>query len=225
MLGDVTARQMAARAGGGRGEGATMDGERETWTTGEFGRSHAGAVGVLLADGTVPAPVIFDASSSGNSSRVSDWSVYDGRRFHGPRAAALRGVCSCGWSGPERPLDWAAIGDQDLWLAADQTADDCYQDWDAHTADVALTAIPVPEAVTHLLEQVEQAIEELAKTSPLAAVRATRRLEVLATETGYWAARNALQDATPQQAAAALGLDVEAARGHLARLGRLSLYR
>ncbi|MYR88696.1 hypothetical protein GTY41_28215 [Streptomyces sp. SID685] len=29
-------------------------GERETWTTGEFGSSHAGAVGVLLADGTVP---------------------------------------------------------------------------------------------------------------------------------------------------------------------------
>lgn len=31
-------------------------GERETWTTKEFDSSHEGAVGVLLADGTVPAP-------------------------------------------------------------------------------------------------------------------------------------------------------------------------
>lgn len=36
---------------------AMGDGERETWTTDEFGSAHAGAVGVLLADGTVPPPV------------------------------------------------------------------------------------------------------------------------------------------------------------------------
>ncbi|MCX5129979.1 hypothetical protein OG898_28345 [Streptomyces sp. NBC_00193] len=30
------------------------EGRRETWTTEEFGSSHSGAAGVLLADGTVP---------------------------------------------------------------------------------------------------------------------------------------------------------------------------
>ncbi|MCX4632043.1 hypothetical protein [Streptomyces sp. NBC_01443] len=35
-------------------------GERETWTTEEFGTSHEGTVGVLLADGSVPGPAYFD---------------------------------------------------------------------------------------------------------------------------------------------------------------------
>src|SRR4051794_13931402 len=47
-----------------RCERGVMD-ERETWTTEEFGTSHKGAVGVLLADGTAPKPVFFDTGSSG----------------------------------------------------------------------------------------------------------------------------------------------------------------
>ncbi|MFI0901576.1 hypothetical protein [Streptomyces sp. NPDC020983] len=196
-----------------------MGATRETWTTEEFGPAHAGAVGVLLADGTVPAPVVLDMASGGSASSVSEWSIYDGRRFHGPRAAALRGVCSCGWTGPEHELDWDAIGDEELWLAGARTADASTRDWDTHAEDVARTAIPVPETVTHLLAQLETEIEQLAKTSPLAAVRAARRLEVLATDVGYWAARDALQDATSDQAATALGLDEDTARRHLTRLG------
>jgi hypothetical protein len=82
-----------------RREGAM--GERETWTTEEFGSSHEGAVGVLLADGTVPAPVFFGMNSGGGGQSVSQWSVYDGGFAHVPQAAALRAGVAQGtsWTG------------------------------------------------------------------------------------------------------------------------------
>ncbi|MFI0904280.1 H-X9-DG-CTERM domain-containing protein [Streptomyces sioyaensis] len=80
-------------------------GERETWTTEEFGSSHTGAVGVLLADGSVPAPVFFGTSCSAGGQSVSQWSVYDGESAHGPRAAALRARCVPA-AGMARSTDW-----------------------------------------------------------------------------------------------------------------------
>ncbi|MEW1721633.1 hypothetical protein [Streptomyces sp. NPDC093109] len=198
--------------------------ERETWTTEEFGASHEGAVGVLLADGTVPGPVLVEMNSSGSGRSVSEWSAYDGRLGHGPRAAVLRAVCSCGWTGTEHRLDWDEIGDQDLFDADLAAPDACSQEWDEHTDEVAMSAIPLPETFTDLLGQVEKEIEKLAKTSPLAALRAARRLEVTAVETSYWPARDAQQDTTTEQAAAALGLNEDAARKLLARFGRWSPY-
>lgn len=200
-------------------------GERETWTTEEFGSSHAGAIGVLLADGSVPAPVFFGTSSSAGGQSVSQWSVYDGGSAHRPRAAALRAVCSCGWNGPEHQLDWDAIGERKLTEAADGTADTCLEDWDAHTAEVEHSTIPLPETVTALLAQLQEEIEKLAKTSPLAAVRAARRLEVTAVQVGYWPAHEARRDTTAEQAAAALGLTEDAARKLMARFGGWSPYR
>ncbi|MFF0383027.1 hypothetical protein [Streptomyces sp. NPDC004286] len=141
--------------------------ERETWTTSEFGASHEGAVGVLLADGTVPAAVFFDAGSSGGGASVTQWSVYDGRPGYGPRAGTLRAVCSCGWTGEERPLAWKEIGEEELATAGVGVADSCMQDWDTHTADVDTSAVALPQPVTDLLEQLESEIEKLAKTSPL----------------------------------------------------------
>ncbi|MFF3748510.1 hypothetical protein [Streptomyces kronopolitis] len=199
-------------------------GERKTWTTEEFGSSHEGAVGVLLADGTVPAPVLAVMSSGTGGGSISEWSVYDGALAHGPRAAALRAVCSCGWSGPEHQLDWDAIGEQKLIEAAQGTADTCLEDWDAHTVDVEQKAIPLPEMVTVLLTQLHGEIEKLARTSPLAAVRAARRLEVTAAQVGYWAAHDARRDATAAQAAAALGLNEDDARKLMARFGCWSPY-
>ncbi|MGX1855195.1 hypothetical protein OIU91_40240 [Streptomyces sp. NBC_01456] len=199
-------------------------GERETWTTEEFGSSHAGAVGVLLADGSVPASVFFGMNSGGGGRSVSEWSVYDGRFAYGPRAAALRAVCSCGWNGPEHELDWDMIGERKLIEAAGGTADTCAQDWDAHTVEVEQSAIPLPETVTALLAQLQEEIEKLAKTSPLAAVRAARRLEVAAGQVGYGPAHEARQDTTAEQAAAALGLTEEAARKLMARFGGWSPY-
>ncbi|MFI1304050.1 hypothetical protein [Streptomyces sioyaensis] len=200
-------------------------GERETWTTEEFGSSHEGAVGVLLADGSVPASVFFGMSSGVGGESVSQWSVYDGASAHGPRAAALRAVCSCGWNGPERRLDWGVIGERKLIEAAGGTADTCMEDWDAHTAEVEESAIALPEAVTALLAQLQEEVEKLAKTSPLAAVRAARRLEVTAGQVGYWPAHDARRDTTVEQAAAALGLNEDAARKLMARFGGWSPYR
>ncbi|WP_241253656.1 hypothetical protein [Streptomyces sp. W1SF4] len=198
----------------------TMEDDRETWTTEEFGRSHAGSVGVLLPDGSVPPPALFDTGSGPDVHQSSHWSVYDGRFPHVPRAAALRGVCSCGWTGPEHALDWEVIGGQDLEDAADEQADACCQDWDDHTTDVEAATIPLPETVTSLLTQLEAEIGKLAETSPLAAVRAVRRIETTARRAGYWASRYTQQDSTPARAAAALGLTEAAARSELARLLR-----
>ncbi|MEV5480016.1 MULTISPECIES: hypothetical protein [Streptomyces] len=200
-------------------------GEREAWTTEEFGSSHEGAVGVLLADGTVPAPVFFDAGSGVGGQSVSQWSVYDGRITHGPQAAALRAVCSCGWNGREHKLDWDAIGEQKLIEAAHGTADTCMEDWDTHTTEVEQSAIPLPETVTALLVQLQEEVEKLAKSSPLAAVRAARRLEVTAGRVGYWPAHDARRDTTAAKAAAALGLNEDAARKLMARFGGWSSYR
>ncbi|WP_031080365.1 hypothetical protein [Streptomyces sp. NRRL S-118] len=199
--------------------------ERETWTTEEFGTSHEGAVGVLLADGTVPAPVVLDMSSGGGGQPVAQWSIYSGRIAHGPRAAALRAVCSCGWTGSEHPLDWDEIGEHDLAEAGAGTADRCMQDWDAHTTEVEASAVPLPETITTLLAQLEEEIEKLAKTSPLAALRAARRMEVTAAQVGYWPAHDARRETPAEQAAAALGLNESAANTLLARFGRFSPYR
>lgn len=134
-------------------------------------------------------------------------------------------MCSCGWSGPEHPLDWDEIGDRALAEAAETVADGCTREWDAHTEDVERSAIPLPEAVSVLLEQLHAELEKPEKTSPLAAVRAARRLEVTAVETGYWAAHGSRGDATVEQAAAALGLSQNETRRTLARFGRWSPYR
>lgn len=197
-------------------------GRRETWTTEEFGTSHAGAVGVLLADGTVPDSVYFDSGSGSGGEAVAQWSVYDGRFTCPSRAASLRAVCSCGWAGPAHRLDWGAIGDQDLVDGGDEQADACARDWDEHTAEVEARTVPLPESVTTLLERLEEEIGKLTKTSPVAAVRAARRLEVAAERMGYWAARSTANDLDAAQAAAHLGLDENATRTLMARFGRWS---
>ncbi|MEU9559416.1 hypothetical protein [Streptomyces fumanus] len=202
-------------------------GERESWTTEEFGASHEGAVGVLLADGSVPDPVCIDMTSAGSGREVSQWSVYDGGGgvVRAPRAAALRAVCSCGWSGPPHPLPWEEFGEQDLAEAGGDVADTCAQEWDVHIVEVERSAITVPEPLAELLARVESEIEKLARTTPLAALRAARRLEVIAAQTAYWPALDAGRDATGEQTAAALGLNEDAAHDLLARFGRLSHYR
>ncbi|MFF2198650.1 hypothetical protein [Streptomyces sp. NPDC058157] len=202
-----------------------MADDRETWTTEEFGTSHEGWVGVLLDDGIVPQPAVFDTGSGPDVHRSSHWSVYDGHFAHVPRAAALRGVCSCGWAGPEHPVDWEAADGQDMEDAAADQAEACCDDWDGHTAAVEAATIPLPETVTALLEQLEAEIGKLGTSSPLAAVRAVRRLEAAGRQAGYWAARCAQHDATPRQAATALGLTEGAARRELARLGRWNRYQ
>ncbi|MFD9302143.1 hypothetical protein ACFWCB_05475 [Streptomyces sp. NPDC060048] len=119
---------------------------------------------MLLADGTIPDPVYFDSASGSRGEAVSQWSVYDGHWPHTPRAAALRAVCSCGWTGPEHRLDWTAIGDQDLVEGGGKQADACDRDWEGHTTQVEATTVPLPETVTTLLARLEEEIELLTKT-------------------------------------------------------------
>ncbi|MFJ3842261.1 hypothetical protein ACIPY6_43215 [Streptomyces sp. NPDC090054] len=198
--------------------------DQDSWTTEEFGTSHEGWVGVLLAEGSVPAPVYFDSGSGSAGRSVTRWSVYDGRSPRIPRAAVLRAVCSCGWTGPEHRLDRASIAGEILEESGDEQADACERDWDGHTARVEASAIPLPDSVTVLLERLEEEIEKLTRTSPVAAVRAARRLEVMAERVGYWAARGTRADLTTAQAAAALGVDERAAMRLMSRLGRWSPY-
>ncbi|MFF1415830.1 hypothetical protein ACFVX6_39690 [Streptomyces sp. NPDC058289] len=56
-----------------------------------------------------------------------------------------------------------------------------------------------------LLERLEEEINRLTKTSPVAGVRAARRMEVVAERVGYWAARGTAADLDTVQAAALLG--------------------
>ncbi|MEU7088415.1 hypothetical protein [Streptomyces achromogenes] len=75
-----------------------------------------------------------------------------------------------------------------------------------------------------LLARVESEIEKLARTTPLAALRAARRLEVIAVQTAYWPALDVSRNATGEQTAAALGLNEDAAQDLLARFARLRRY-
>lgn len=83
---------------------------------------------------------------------------------------------------------------QDLDNGAEHQADACFRDWEGHTVQVEASAVPLPESVTTPLEQLEKEIDAPTKTSPVAAVRASHRLEVTAERVGYWAARGTAAD-------------------------------
>ncbi|GAA1592889.1 hypothetical protein [Streptomyces globosus] len=196
----------------------------ESWTTEEYGRSHEGRVGVLLADGAVPGPVYFDGISVSGST-VRHWSVYDGSDHpRRPQAHALRAECACGWKGRPRTVDWEAAGDLPFREHGSRTAEWCLEDWDQHTTAVHQTTIPLPAELRALLEDVAAAIEKLAEDAPVAAVKAARELEVIAARTAHWPAHQARAE-DPETVAAALGLNAGETRALLARFGGWSPYR
>ncbi|GHF77266.1 hypothetical protein GCM10018790_64220 [Kitasatospora xanthocidica] len=201
---------------------------RETWTTEEFGTSHEGRVGVLLADGTVPRPITYMTANGGGGPTTSFWTAYNGGHFGlAPKAHALRAVCSCGWTGPAQPvdLDEADEGDEpEFGDKAYDVADTCQDQWDEHVAEVERSTVPLPEAVTDLLRRLGEEIEKLGNTSPVAALRAARQLEVVAGQVGYWPARAVRRELTREQAGAALGLDEDGVRRLLARFDGSGIY-
>ncbi len=67
------------------------------------------------------------------------------------------------------------------------------RDWDTHTVEVEKSAVVLPDTVTALLSRLE-------KTSPLAALRAARRLEVTAVQVGYWPAHDPVMKRTQDAA-------------------------
>ncbi len=49
--------------------------EESGWRTEEFGTSHQGCPGAVLADGTEPHPVIVDLGSGPTMHETSHWSI------------------------------------------------------------------------------------------------------------------------------------------------------
>lgn len=173
--------------------GSMYSGRDKSWRSDEFGAVHEGRVGVVLEDGSEPAPTVI-ASNSGSSFRTStDWKLYKAPGYGlTPQAFALRGACSCGWRGQTvYPVDWAACAEG----TKDPDTSACYADWAGHIADVAAAAIPVPADVAALLEQLDGRLEELADESPLAALRALGTVERMARRVGWRAGYAAFMDA------------------------------
>lgn len=120
--------------------------------TEEFGDEHEGRPGVLLAGGTEPGPVHFDAGSGPTVHQSTDRYVYDGTPGV-PVATEMRGACSCGRRGtPRSPLGWEAVERRKPYLFDTSGPED---DWDAHIADVQARTVPPPVDLTAFLDQVE----------------------------------------------------------------------
>ncbi|MFD9339563.1 hypothetical protein ACFWBF_35060 [Streptomyces sp. NPDC060028] len=170
----------------------------------------------------MPKPVYFDGNSSvGHTSEF--WAAYGGRPFYGPRAHLLRAVCECGWTGTEYPLDWERIGDKPLHEDEPTylDAENCRDDWDRHIETVEASTIAFPGEVDDLLTQMTEALDRLLGESPAAALKAARRLEILARGIGYDAAQAAHRSMEPEEVGTALGITGDHAEDLLDRYRRL----
>ncbi|MER5772522.1 hypothetical protein [Streptomyces sp. NPDC001985] len=184
-----------------------------TWQTDEFGTSHEGSAGALLADGSEPDPVYLDTGSGSTVHSTREWWAYDGTRGT-PRAAEVRGSCSCGWRGTGRyPIDWShTIEDRPHLFGTSGPR----HDWDRHIGEVEARSVPLPAELAGLLERVDGHLASLAEEEPLAALRAVAALERTTWRAGRSAARNTEVDEVPWDAVGtALGLTESAARSRL----------
>ncbi|MFJ8386594.1 hypothetical protein ACIQ9Q_19095 [Streptomyces sp. NPDC094438] len=194
------------------------------WQTAEFGSSHGGAVGVVLADGSEAKPVYLDAGSGGGGCATTQWTVYDGRMGR-PRAAELRGSCSCGWRGASRyPIDWAAVGENSLYKA-DIDTDGPREDWARHIKDVEARSLPLPADLQDLLDMLAERLDDLAFDVPLAALKAVAAAERVTRRIGNAAAHSVLaeesmDELTWEEIGKALGLTGTDARSRLTRYAR-----
>ncbi|MEV7445690.1 hypothetical protein AB0O22_31910 [Streptomyces sp. NPDC091204] len=181
-----------------------------------LGAAHEGSVGVLLADGSEPGPVYFDVGSGPSMPSSTEWHAYDGRRGR-PRAALLRGSCSCGWRGAaEYPLDWTALpGDQPLY-EADVDLSGPIADYEAHVSVIRDGAVPLPAELTGLLTELARLLDGQAVEEPLVALKALADLRYLIARTGQDAAYELSARGVPLTVVAtALGTSESAARTYL----------
>jgi hypothetical protein len=196
-------------------QGYGQNGWRLSWVSGRGGRRRVrlfprGCGRRALADGIVPAP------SSSIQAPVQAASRCRSERLRRPdRARAAGGRTarggSCGWNGPEHRLDWDAIGEQKLIEAAHGTADTCVEDWTRtpprSSSRPSLAGdghCPAGPAAGGDREAGEGLTAGGRTGSPPAGGnRRTGRI---------LAGHAARQDTTAEQAAAALGLNEDAAR-------------
>ncbi|MGW8378307.1 hypothetical protein [Streptomyces sp. ODS28] len=184
------------------------------WQSEEFGAFHDGRAAAVLRDGSEPKPMCFDMGSGSDFHETDEWWVYDGT-LGAPRAAALRGACSCGWRGtPTHPLDWSRI---DRRRAYDHDTSGPERDWEGHIEEVEAQTVPLPSPLQELLDQLEQQLGTLAGQAPLAALKAVAALERTTGHIAREAAHDAQADQPSWEAVGrALGLPAEDARARLA---------
>ncbi|MFJ8677531.1 hypothetical protein [Streptomyces sp. NPDC093589] len=111
------------------------------WRAEEFGASHEGLAGAVLADGSEPKPVYLATGSGAHTHQTTERWAYDGKLSR-QRADDARGVCSCGWRGINRyPIDWTQR-DEDGLHVLDPTGP--REDWEQHIADVQARSVQLP---------------------------------------------------------------------------------
>ncbi|MGP3927863.1 hypothetical protein [Streptomyces sp. 8N616] len=184
------------------------------WRTEEFGESHEGIVGAVLAEGSEPKPVYLDVGSGSGGHSTSEWWAYDGR-MNRPKAAAYRAACACGWRGPSYPIDWDQAEDDRL---DDLDTSGTYNDWSQHIHTVEHQTVPLPAELTETIEHLEEKLTTLAEQAPVAALKAVAVLERLTDYVGREAARAAEADELSWESIGkALGLSADKARSRLTR--------
>ncbi|MEV0989958.1 hypothetical protein [Streptomyces sp. NPDC049949] len=181
-----------------------------------LGAAHQGSVGVLLADGSEPGPVYFDVGSGPDVPSSTEWHAYDGRRRR-PRAALLRGSCSCGWRGAaEYPLDWTTLADDQPLYEADVDLSGPIGDYEAHLSVIRDAAVPLPRELTALLTELIRQLDVLVVEEPLVALKALADLRYVVGQTGQDAAYELTARGVPlKDVACALGTSEAAARRYL----------
>ena len=186
------------------------------WRSEEFGSSHEGRAGALLADGAEPNPVYLDAGSGSNIYTTTEWWVYNGK-WGRQQATHLRGSCSCGWRGSSRYLiDWDEVADDPYDVLAGP-----HEDWTRHIDETRSRSIPLPTGLEDLLGPVADQLSVLAGDAPLAALKAVAALERTAARIGREAAYCVRADEVPWDTiTTALGLTEKDARSRLFRYGR-----
>ena len=184
------------------------------WRSEEFGESHEGIVGAVLADGSEPKSVYIDVGSGSSMFETREWWAYNGWLGR-PKATGWRASCACGWRGDSHPIDWDRVEDHDL---DDLDTSDAYDEWWEHIHAVERRTVPLPEELSELIEQLEERLDALADTAPVAALKAVAMLERMAARVGKEAAYGAQADDVPGEAlGTALGLSVDNARSRLDR--------
>ncbi|MFI7102717.1 hypothetical protein ACIBK8_25550 [Streptomyces sp. NPDC050161] len=186
------------------------------WQAEEFGTSHEGDVGAVLADGSEPGPIYLDAGGGGNFHATTRWWVYNGSRPGVPRASDLRGACACGWRGARHyPIDWTQAGDGH---PDDVDTSGPYDDWEAHIADVEALSVPLPSELQVLLEWMDEHLTALADEAPLAALKGVAALERTTGRIGRQAAFGARGDEESwEEIGTGLGLTAKDARSLITR--------
>ncbi|MFJ9248411.1 hypothetical protein [Streptomyces sp. NPDC101776] len=184
------------------------------WRSEEFGESHEGIVGAVLADGSEPKSVYIDVGSGSCGLETREWWAYNGWLGR-PKAAGWRASCACGWRGESHLIDWDQVEDHDL---DDLDTSDGYEDWWEHISAVERRTVPLPEQLSELIEQLEERLDALADTAPVAALKAVAMLERMAGRVGKEAAYGAQADDVSDEALGnALGLSLRMAQSRLDR--------